>query len=95
MSSMHVTFGGANGGGVPVLARRPRIAETVTTSGSSASSTAAAEDSDFARVTAVDAALYVAAGSSVSAATGYYVPSGTSVDIGPLQLGDVISGIEA
>ena len=92
---MHVTFGQAMGGTAPVLSPRPRIAESVTTSGTSASSSAAAKNGEFARVKAIDAALYVACVATAAATNGYYLAAGEQIDLGPLVAGDVVSGIEA
>jgi hypothetical protein len=83
------------GSGAPVYAARPRKAEAVTTSGTAASTTATAASGDYARIVAVDAALYVTGNGTASATNGYYVPSGTVIDIGPMAEGGTISGIEA
>ena len=95
MSTMHVTFSAAMGGSAPVYANGPAASEAVTTSGTPASSTITARSGQFARITAVDAALYVTGNGTASATNGYYVASGTFIDIGPMPQGATISGVEA
>lgn len=94
MSTMRVEFNGVMGGGAPTYASRPSATENVTTSGTTAATTITAKLGDYARVTAVDAALYVATSQDASSAVGYYLASGEHIDLGPLQHGDTISGIE-
>ncbi|MBY6005386.1 hypothetical protein KUV62_15785 [Salipiger bermudensis] len=95
MSTMHVTIGEAVQAGAPVFATHPRAAEAVTTSGTAASATLFPLSGEIARISAVDAALYVSADVTASATTGYYVAVGTTIELGPLKDGSIISGIEA
>lgn len=95
MSTMHVAFCAVMGGGAPVYAAKPRAAQAVTTSGTAAATTITAQGGEYARVAAVDAALYVTTGATASAATGYYVPIGGVLDLGPMLEGATVSGIEA
>lgn len=95
MSSMHVAFGTVMGAGAPTYPRRCRATQVVTTGLASASTTETAQSGDYAFVTAVDAALYVAVGKDAAAGQDHYVAVGTTKDIGPLKDGDTVSGIEA
>lgn len=95
MSSMHVAFGTAVGAGAATYPRRFQATQVVTTSAAAAATTATAKSGDYAFVTAVDAALYVAVGKDAAAGQDHYVAVGTTKDIGPLKDGDTVSGIEA
>lgn len=95
MSTMHVSIGAAVMAGAPVYACAPFAAEAVTTGATAASSTIKPRSGDIARIVAVDAALYVAAGVTASATTGYYVPVGGVIELGPLKDEETISGIQA
>ena len=105
MTTLHVAAGEGRivtnaGGSAIVYAGKPLNAESITTSGTSAQSSALASSGQkgrlFARCFAVDSAHYVVAGpdETASATNGYYVDSGGFIDleIGP---GDKIAAITA
>lgn len=95
MSDMHVTFGTAMGAGAPTYPRKPRATETVAMSATAASTTITAVSGDYARVSAFGGALYVRIKDTAAAGNDYYLPDGGVIDIGPLQDGDTVSGIDA
>lgn len=97
MGTVNVTFGKAMGGGAPVYATKPRSAENVTTSTSSAQSTNTAEPGDFVSITALDANVYVSIGTNPTAVagSGYCVLSGQTKDFGPCAMGDKVALIES
>lgn len=92
-----VEIGGAMGAGAPVYPPVPYHAETLTTT-TSAQTTKAARSGDYARVTAIGAAVMVAVGKNPTAlASGAgmrYVPDGASLDMGPLKDGDLVACID-
>lgn len=99
MATAYIRFGGAMGGGAPVLSPIPQATQTITTSGTSQATTAAS-NGNYARITVTgDAGAVVryAVGPSPAAlaGSGDVVLAGQSVDIGPLNIGDRIAVIDA
>lgn len=94
MATVHVEFGGAMGGGAPVYTGL-RASETITTSGASQAAAITAESGEYARVSALDAAVYVAVSRPAEYDPRRVVLAGASLDIGPLKAGDTINLIDA
>ena len=98
MGTVHITFGGAMGAGAPVYPSKPRKSEAVTSSGTSASTTNAANGGEYARILSFDANVYVTVGASPTAlASGAGMlacTSGGVLDIGPLKDGDKVAVID-
>ena len=93
-----VEIGSAMGAGAPVYPSVPFHAEKLTTT-SSAATSVGARSGDYARVTAIGAAVMACVGQNPTAlASGAgmrYVADGASIDIGPLKDGDKIACIDA
>jgi hypothetical protein len=93
----HIEFGGAMGGGAPVYTGLSNAATIATVASTQTPFTARA--GDYARVSAIDAAVMIAVGpnpTAVASGAGMrYVPAETSIDIGPLSEGDKIAAIDA
>ena len=93
-----VEIGGAMGAGAPVYPTVPYHSERLVTT-ASAQTTKAARSGDYARITAIDAALVIAVGANPTAVTSgagmRYIVANTSLDIGPLKDGDLIACIDA
>lgn len=96
MATAYIRFGGAMGGGAPVLAPKPDATATITTSASS-QATAVASKGDYARISAIGGVVRYAVGPApvALAGSGDWVLDGQTVDLGPLSIGDRIAVIDA
>lgn len=90
-----IAFGAALMGGTPLFGPRPRVAESITASGTSQATTATAQRGEVAWVRAdVDISVRAVRGSGTVAATdGVPIPAGTATQIGPLEDGDKLAVI--
>jgi hypothetical protein len=75
------------------LPKLPRVAQSITSSGTSQAS-AAAKAGEFARVTASGGPIYAAAVATVTSANGWAITDGLIEVFGPLAEGDVVSIID-
>jgi hypothetical protein len=94
MGTVHVRIGEITPGSNPVLTRRPRRAETLTTSTSSTATTITADGGEYATVTVLDAAsgVYVVINDNPTAsAAGDAIPGGGQQTYGPLKPFDRIA----
>jgi hypothetical protein len=96
MATAYIRFGGAMGGGAPVLSPIPDATATLTTSGTSQATTITSKGT-YARISAVGGAIRYAVGPAPTAlaGSGDWVLDGMTVDIGPLNIGDKIAVIDA
>ena len=97
MATAHIRFGGVMGGGAPVYAPIPNDKQTVTTSATSAATTIASRGGDYARIVANGGPVCFAVGQAplAIAGSGDIILNGSSIDIGPLSIGDKIAVIDA
>jgi hypothetical protein len=97
MATVYIRFGGAMGGGAPVLATIPNATATVTSSGTSQVAPIVATSGDYLRVSATGGVVRLAVGGSPVAENdaGDWVLDGQTVDLGPLSQGDRIAVIDA
>jgi hypothetical protein len=95
MATAYIRFGGAMGGGAPVLSPIPDATATFTTSDTSQATTIASKGG-YARISAVGGAIRYAVGPTPTAlaGSGDWVLDGMTVDIGPLNVGDKIAVID-
>ena len=99
MSAINVTF--AYAGSMNLQADQPAYqvagstSEALTSSGTSAATTATALEGQFARVAPVDGGVYVTAGAAPTAVTaqGFYVASGSVLDLA-VRAGDKIAVVD-
>lgn len=96
MATAYIRFGGAMGGGAPVLSPIPNATATITTSATSQPTTIASAG-QYARIASVGGVIRYAVGPNpvALAGSGDWVLDGQSVDIGPLSIGDRIAVIDA
>ena len=98
MAIAYIRFGGAMGGGAPVLSPRPDAVQVInTTSSTQATSAANASRGGYARISATGGVIRYAVGPSPTAVgdQGDWVLDGQTVDIGPLNVGDRIAVIDS
>jgi hypothetical protein len=95
MSTVHITAGGAMGGGAPVYAPIPDFAQTITSSGTSQRSSAM-PGGKYVSVTSSGGAVFVAIGQNPTAVSGagYMVADGATKDFGPIKEGDKVALID-
>lgn len=99
MATAYIRFGGAMGGGAPVLSPIPQATQTINTSATSQATTISSNGT-YARITVAgpsnDVVRYAVGANPVAlAGSGDVVLAGQSVDIGPLSIGDRIAVIDA
>ena len=99
MAAVYITFTGAMGGGAPSLLAISKAAQKITSSGTSQSTTYAAEGGEYARIVASGGSIAVAVGPLPTAASGatgtHWAVDGVPLDLGPLKAGDKIAVIDA
>jgi len=97
MATAHIAFGGAMSAGAPVYPKMPRVAETITTSASSQETTISANQGEYAHVTASGGSIFIAIGSSPTAASGsgWLISDGETRNCGVLKAGDTVAVIDA
>ena len=98
MATVHIALGNARTHGAPVMAKAPREAASLATSGTSAQSSVTAQVGEYAVITSFNCNGFVtiANGSATAtAATGYGIASGQMLSVGPLAAGDKIAVIDA
>jgi hypothetical protein len=96
MAIAYIRFGGAMGGGAPVLSPKPDAVQAFNTT-SSSQATSVASRGGYARISATGGAIRYAVGPSPAAVgdQGDWVLDGQTVDIGPLNVGDRIAVIDS
>lgn len=96
MAKVQVTFrNGFNVGGSTVHCK-PRVAETITSSGTSQATTITASVNEIAHITASGGAVFINYGAAPTAASGSgdLIPDGGSLQIGGLASGDKVAVID-
>lgn len=94
MATVHVTFFGATvNGSASFYAPSPRVAQTITSSGTSQASTITALTGEVGAVTASGGDVWVNVGESPTAASGsgYLVPAGSRLELYPMVQGHAIA----
>ena len=97
MATLHLVFARAGDSGIEVMPAKPRVAETITTSGTSQQSNISAETGDFAAVTVTGGNVWLRFGASPPAASGggWLLADGDTIYLGGLTLGDKLAVIDA
>lgn len=98
MATVHITFRAPTQvGGTSILSRSPRVAETLTSSGTSGATTISAHQGEIADIVASGGAVYVAIGANPTAVVGEgdLVPNGGRIQIGFMNTTDKVATIDA
>lgn len=97
MATVHVTYGGAMGGGAPVNSPIPHASETITSAATNTQGAATARSGDYATVDAEGGNVYVAFGQNpdATAEPRYRVQAGQVRDFGPMSDGDKVAVADA
>lgn len=97
MATVHITFRSAVGLGGASVEGPPRVAETLSSSGSSEETSITSQVGEVATITAVGGAAFVAYGANPEAGQGVgdLLPDGARIQIGGLPAGSKVAVVDA